>query len=373
MNTTRRRGFTLVELLIVIAIIGTLMALLLPAVQSARERARQTQCSNNLNQLGKAIQSFVTNAKGNFPGWMQLQKLDAQAGDYHTVITNNDNDVPISWAARLLPKLDQQALWDQMLTDNNGNGFFNNPAPVLEIFVCPSDVRPITQGGYLSYVANAGSADVAASNNYISGVKANGVFNNLVDDPKATVRFGADIKDGANTTLLFSENIHKDDITSEITNSWIRSSHWGIPSNSSNLLLHAQTEQPFGMVWIFNENEGQGTSKLPANTSFQPFNRDNRTGAALSDPYITALGSGATAGIAFRRPASSHPEIFLTVFVGGNTRTISETLDYRVYQQLLTSNGAKAIDPLTSTPEVRPADRTSGMHFMNPPLSDSDY
>ena len=309
---------------------------------------------------------------------MQLQKLDRDNAtqDWHDDGNGTAQavDVPISWAARLLPRLDQQALWDQILTDNNGNGFFNNPAPVLEIFVCPSDVRPVTQGGHLTYIANAGSVDVAAGNNYISGVKANGVFNNLVDDPKATVRFGADIKDGANTTLLFSENIHKDDsASSEITNSWIGSSHWGIPSDSSNLLLHAQTEQAFGMAWIFNGNEGQGTSKLPANDSFQPFNRDNRTVAALSGDYVTAFGSGASAGIAFRRPASSHPELFLTVFVGGNTRAISENLDYRVYQQLLTSKGAKAIDPLTNTPEVRPNDKTTGMHFMNPPLSDNDY
>ena len=85
MNYQRRRGFTLVELLVVITIIGMLMALLLPAVNAAREAARRGSCMNNAKQLTIAIQNFEARGQG-FPGYAEwlgratLQPLDAPTG-----------------------------------------------------------------------------------------------------------------------------------------------------------------------------------------------------------------------------------------------------------------------------------------------------
>ena len=99
------RAFTLVELLVVITIIGVLVALLLPAVQSAREAARQTQCQNNLKQLALAIEHHVT-ATQRYPsnGWGRVYIGDA---DYGT-----DDKQPGGWIYNVLPYIEQQDLRD---------------------------------------------------------------------------------------------------------------------------------------------------------------------------------------------------------------------------------------------------------------------
>jgi len=99
----RRHGFTLVELLVVIAIIGILVALLLPAVQAAREAARRMQCSNNLKQIGLSFQLYHDTFK-QFP-W---------AGrNYPRVCCNSSIRDYWTWAYYILPYLEQQTLVDQ--------------------------------------------------------------------------------------------------------------------------------------------------------------------------------------------------------------------------------------------------------------------
>src|SRR5213076_82519 len=95
-----RRAFTLVELLVVIAIIGVLVALLLPAVQMAREAARRTQCANHLKQLGLASQNF-NDVRGTLPP---------------TRVSNDSTDANqnfLTWAILLLPYVEQQNYFSQ--------------------------------------------------------------------------------------------------------------------------------------------------------------------------------------------------------------------------------------------------------------------
>lgn len=370
MNAPTRRGFTLVELLIVIAIIGTLMGLLLPAIQAAREASWRTVCLNNLKELGTAMNAYALQGNGTYPGWIGLQTISVpQGGDPFPYTDTPQADLLVSWAAKLLPRLDQKTLWEQLLTNNN-NVFVNNSPnnfpyespPQLEIFVCPSDQKPTVQGGLLTYVANTGYADIAGGSNYLTDVKANGVCFNLVHTD-VKVRNGSDIQDGAAQTMLISENVHKDDgSTSSAEHSWLNSSYW---SNPNDFTRFAQSEQAFGMVWYFQDVN----TRIPSDDFFQPFNRDQRDPANASVDYIES----GQQGIAFRRPASSHPEVFNAVFAGNNTRSVRETIDYRVYQQLVTSNGAKAISvhPTAPEPEARP--NGTGMRFMNFNFSDSDY
>lgn len=129
MHRPSRTAFTLVELLVVIAIIGVLVALLLPAVQAAREAARASQCKNHLRQLGLALHQYHDVSGRLPPGW----------------VANRPEGVPgWGWAAATLSFLEQRSLQEQI----HRNLPIADPAnqlareAVVAVFLCPSDPQP---------------------------------------------------------------------------------------------------------------------------------------------------------------------------------------------------------------------------------------
>ena len=134
-----RQGFTLVELLVVIAIIGILIALLLPAIQAARESARRAQCSSNLKQIGLALQMHHDMHHSLPPGWI--------AYDLDTRKLDPEGELGWAWAARILPHLENGDVLSQLVhLDVPIGDPLNEQASttVLPIYRCPSDQQPDT-------------------------------------------------------------------------------------------------------------------------------------------------------------------------------------------------------------------------------------
>ena len=217
----RQRGFTLIELLAVIAIIGVVTALLLPAVQQAREAARRSSCQNNLKQMGLAVQNYHS-AFNQFPSGM-LNWLTPPGQ-----LPNPPKNRAVSLFCSLLPYLDQGPLaenWDYSNTFNNV--IKQRTATILTVLVCPSDVMayPINEStptsvvppilaryALGSYGGNAGRWAYHPSR-LPAGFLPDGLF-------YLNSRHGLlDVTDGTSSTLCFGERSHRD----VAFNAWARS------------------------------------------------------------------------------------------------------------------------------------------------------
>ena len=158
MNQQGSKAFTLVELLVVIAIIGILIAMLLPAIQAARESARRSQCANNLKQLGLALHNYHS-AKAFPPGLANAAKFDSSGA------ITGDTAQCMAWSSFALPFLDDKSTWSAMkgYLEANGRTLYTanwlnigsnftdemkalakSPLPV---FICPSDSGEKMEGG----------------------------------------------------------------------------------------------------------------------------------------------------------------------------------------------------------------------------------
>ncbi|MCA9104846.1 MAG: DUF1559 domain-containing protein [Planctomycetales bacterium] len=334
-SRTKRKGFTLVELLVVIAIIGVLIALLLPAVQMAREAARRISCGNNLKQYGIALHLYHDTHKIFAPAGSI--KWGNRGGGWF-----NESAPCVGWQTRILPYMEQSALYDRI----NFGALYAYDTQIniagqtmrarefqVPYAMCPSDTRDPVVGGWAqaSYTGNMGSQRKVSTRsscntwltegvNYMLGgyndaastddVRAcNGMFS------RAGMKIGlqdVQAQDGSSNTIMVGE-ILMDCVD--------HSAGWWYFNGAGN--AHAGTSTPLSMMTTCARSQAEAQER----GYFRPdcWQKDN---------WNYSWG--------FR---SRHPAGAQFVFADGSVHFLNKTINYSTYQYLGSRNDGRVVGP----------------------------
>ena len=292
-----RAGFTLIELLVVIAIIAVLVALLLPAVQQAREAARRTQCKNNLKQIGIALQNYHDSHNTLPPGYISL--FDS---------SGNDVGPGWGWASMILPELEQAPL------QNSANFALPIEAPgnavarvtQVRVHLCPSDPVRLTWSAVTRDALGNPTSTICdvASGNYVGvfgvsepGVDGEGLF---YRNSRIAMR---DILDGTSATLAVGERSQR----------WCEATWVGAVTN-------AEMFPPAGSPAVPTTENGSGM--VLGHTSDGPPNAP---------------------GIECNEFSSLHAGGAHFLFADGHVQLISTSINLTIFKALSTRAGGEAV------------------------------
>ena len=334
MKSRPNSAFTLVELLVVIAIIGLLVALLLPAVQAAREAARRIQCTNNLKQFGLAGANYLS-SDDEFPIGLTQERNPFEG---------------VTFFVQLLPFMEQQAVYDQWdFQDLRQNSLTENSpaAAVIDAFVCPTDAPEerviffgsipnnsnMTYAGYYSNTSYAGNH--GTRNYYPPQSTSDGIFyttgpagvefpivprpsvapyRERLDDP---VRLNQ-VADGTSNTIFMGERFNYDPIFNTLQE-----------RARSGLLIHQWSLWGWSGGW-------KGTGHV-TRSGFMPINRqmpascEGSSSFACQDERLMNWGSG-------------HPGGVNLVFCDASTRFISEDISSITLLAYSTRDGQEIVN-----------------------------
>jgi len=346
MKTTRphRHAFTLVELLVVIAIIGTLIALLLPAVQAAREAARRMQCQNNLKQLGLSAHNHEA-ALGKLPPGFRGSSIGGAPWYYDLWGT----------LALLTPYLEQTSVYntiDLSLTMYQLTSPWGIQAPtavktVVPTFLCPSDrMQSVCSNAYAisgelapnNYAFCLGSGTTRGQTGWLgSPYDADGVFY-----ARSATRL-TDIKDGTSNTIGTSERLLGDggEMTTLASRADIDLQRMyvnpGAETNDANCdsTLRINFNQRRMYTWVAGERRCTSYDHYyPPNDRIHPDCVANFTG---TDPNLRSTGHGLSTA------RSLHPGGVNVGLCDGSARFVSDTIDLAVWRALATRDSGDTI------------------------------
>lgn len=349
-NAAIKRGrpaFTLVELLVVIAIIGTLVALLLPAVQSAREAARRTSCTNNLKQLGLGCLNYASNNVDRLPPGFAGWEFDQQRSQPKWNFSKK------SLFTHILPYMEQENVYDQIDFEyQNSSNPYDDPArtTVVPSYICPSwNVGPIRSvaedgqgldsstvygyqlGALVTYAGCSGS-DAATIDSFDGPVSytAEEIARLRISTPYGPVyrngAFTLDVIEPVTNRFFGKEKPRKlSQITDGTSNSFMIGEFVDTECESFNLCK----ERPwYNRPWYLG-----GFQNAPYHMKVL-LTQPNAKLDKFSAPIV-------------QRPFSSmHPGIVQFVFCDGSVSSVQEDIDFLTFLGLGTVNGSELINGL---------------------------
>ncbi|MFN0054812.1 MAG: DUF1559 domain-containing protein [Planctomycetales bacterium] len=322
-----RQGFTLIELLVVIAIIGILVALILPAVQQAREAARRTQCQNNLKQIGLALHNHVDRFKFYPSSRRPLATSTVRAGSL----------------TFLLPELDQSAMYDRYDFSVNWSSPINLPVTGMRIatFECPSSPNPARQdgdpgppftpnlvaisdygtalgvdmrlGALLGWTAPSSTFDYSSPLNAYEGIM-----------PKNSKNSIAAVRDGLSNTIAVVESAGRPNLYQR---SRLVNADLAIARANAGGWARAATD----VLFAGSDPSGATLPGLSVNRT----NGENVVGAPYPHPVYATEGTS--------QPFSFHTGGLHALLGDGSARFISESVEVRIFAALLTRQGSEVV------------------------------
>lgn len=324
-------GVTLVELLVVISIVATLAAMLMPALGMAREAARKTSCLNNLSSIAKGCMAHEA-ALGQLPGWRN--RLDGYSRA--KVQSGAKTEACVSWAVSLLPYLGEREIFGWYETYTGTGGVDDATKKRIGPYVCPSIAAETQQKvpAALSYVVNAGSGGRALKGTGAAArqYRGDGVFVDAVGNVPSADTYVTAADDGRTAQQYQPATYSLEQV--------------GAGDGDASTALVAERSglrTPRTVAWSAPPLPAAGGA--PASETLHGFLQPTAIVSGSSyrpDPKTGRNGwmseAGTEAGL--RYPSSAHGKGFPMAFCDGHVQVVSESVDSWVYAQLLSSDQA---------------------------------
>ena len=360
-----KRGFTLVELLVVITIIGMLMGLLLPAVQAAREAGRRNTCMNNQRELSLASINYES-SKRSFPGFhMQIRPQGWVPGN---------SCVDTSWMTYLLPYFERTDIWNLWnYNPTPSNGIQSTPtAAYLRMLVCPSDPPDSINAGADGPTAYQANGFVFRDDYLVSNGTSYSANKGLSINSISS-------KDGTSQTLMISENLRN----FALSNS--SATGGNLPSRPGGTKEHNWWGYPtYNGLWGCTSGSNSGYAPFQISFGWNYLGAGNSISSLVSNPSNSSYTPGPWFTPVPASPSASNQDIYYSMYMADNlesnhsggavvsfcdnhTMFLRGDISYITYEQLCNHNDMGI--PVGNTYYGT----TANPGFVVPPLAEDTY